>query len=291
MKRILILLIPALLLLPAWAEKIKFNSKVEEFPLFNRDNSKIYTYVLVNPGDIIDFTINGADTLDIITRVLIDGTMRTEYEYSLQIGSENRRVLKSVGKSRETRGIGGEEVSTYNNLKIPLLSDSEKFRFTNISPVSILLKLNADIANTSNREIEYVRFTPDSYKAEKVLLIDDKSYTYYSTNSSLAITLEGPVVLKIISRLIFESNFENKKNYEFTVTDNGNLIASFSEEAFKSVKSIIKGEDDLIPSTGDVNIVKLGKGIHHIEINDGAANRDIIFRFYISKSAIELEKK
>ncbi|MDO9576681.1 MAG: hypothetical protein Q7J16_02220 [Candidatus Cloacimonadales bacterium] len=273
-----------------WAGQVKFNSSVEEFPLFNRINSKIYNYVLVKSGAKVDFTISGADTLEIITRVIIDAKERTEYEYSLQKDAEIRREAKSIKASKDTRGIGGEEVSAYNNLKIAMTNDIQRFQFSNISASSILLKLNADLANQSNTHIEYVHFTPDVYKSEKTIIIDDKSYTYYATNSSIELTLEGPVVLKIISRLVFDSNFVNKKKYEFQVIDNGDVISSFSEEAYKSDKSIIKDEENLIPSTGDVNIIKFGKGIHKIEIKDGAVNRDIIFRFYISKSSIELEK-
>lgn len=291
MKKTIIVFLLSSLSLLAWAGQVKFNGSVEEFPLFNRNNSKIYNYVLVKPGSKVDFTISSADTLEIITRVIIGEKERTEYEYSLQKDAEIRREVKSIKKSKETRGIGGEEVSAYNNVKIAMTKDIQRFQFANISSSSILLKLNVDNANQSKTDIEYVRFTPDIYKSEKILLVEDKSYTYYATNSSIILTLEGPVVLKIISRLVFDSNFVNKKKYEYQVIDNGEVTSSFSEEAFKSTRSILKDEENLIPSTGDVNIIKFGKGIHQIEIRDGAVNRDIIFRFYISKSSIELEKK
>lgn len=270
---------------------MKISGDAEEFPLFNRNNSKIYNYHLIKPGGTIEFTVSGADTLDIITRILFNDRDYTDYEYSLQQGDEIKRISKPIKKSKVTRGIGGEEVSAYNNLKIAMQNDIEKYYFSNISSFPILLKLNADQANQSNPDIEYIRYTPDKYCSEKVLLIGDKAYTYYSTNSDIEITLEGPVVLKIISRLLFDSNFVNKKYYEYQVIDNGELISKFTEDAYKSEKSILKNEEDIIPSTGDVNIVKFGKGIHHIKIKDGAVNRDIIFRFYISKSSVELKKQ
>jgi hypothetical protein len=290
MKKTVIGLILICSTLLVWAGQVKFSGSVEEFPLFNRNNSKIYNYILLKPGSKIDFTVSGTDTLEIVTRIIIGHKNRTEYEYSVHSNKDVKRILKSVKRSSVTRGIGGEEVSAYNNYKISLSKDIQRFSFSNISASAILLKLNADNANNSNADIEYVRFTPDKYKSEKVLLVDGKSYTYYSTRSSIQMTLEGPVVLKILSRLVFDSNFINKKKYEYHVIDNGKVISSFSEEAYKSSKSIIENEENLIPSTGDVNIVKFDKGIHKIEIKDGAVNRDIIFRFYISKSSIELKK-
>jgi len=171
-----------------------------------------------------------------------------------------------------------------------MTNDIQRFQFNNISSSTILLKLNTDNANKSSTNIEYVRFTPDNYDSEKILMVGDKTYTYYSTENSMDLTLEGPVILKIISRLVFESNFVNKQKYEFRVIDNGELIASFSEDAYKSIKTILKDEENLIPSTGDVNIITFDKGIHKIKIKDGAINRNVIFRLYISKSSIELKK-
>lgn len=291
MKKIVILSLFISLFLPIWAGQVKITGDIEEFPIFNRNNSKIYNYHLIKPGGTAEFTVSGADTLDIITRVLLNDKNYSQYEYSLQMDDEIRRVQKAIKKSNITRGIGGEEVSTYNNLKISLQNDIQKFRFGNISSFSILIKLNADQANQSNPDIEYIRYTPDIYGSEMTLLVGEKAYTYYATNSDIKVTLEGPVVLKIISRLLFDSNFVNKRNYEYKVFDNGEMVSKFTEDAYKSEKSVLKNKDNIIPSTGDVNIIKFGKGIHEIVIRDGAVNRDIIFRLYISKTSVELEKQ
>ena len=272
-----------------FAGQIKFNNQTNEFPLFNRNNSKIYKYYLVEPGGKLDFTCKGADSLIILSRVLIEDNSSLEYQYSLNRAGESKRVIKQAKESTVTRGIGGEIVSSYNKLALKVKNYNERFEIYNISGSKIIFKLNADIANTSNNAIEYIRFTPNYYEVEKVIQINDKTYTYYSSaDQPMELTLEGPVVLKIISRLIFDSNFVNKKKYRYQVFDNDVLIAEFTEDAYKSKDAILVDDTNRIPSTGDVNIITLEKGIHKIKIKDGAINRDVILRLYISKSSVEI---
>ena len=153
----------------------------------------------------------------------------------------------------------------------------------------MLIKISADNITKSNREIEYIYFSPASYEEEKVIEIDEKSYTYYSAVSqNIRLTLEGPIYLKIVSRLIFENGLTKRYNYRFDVFDNGKLFSTFEEVAHKSLKAIFPEEQKKTPSTGDVNVLKLPAGIHHLEIKDIDLNRELIFRFYISKSSVRI---
>ncbi len=124
------------------------------------------------------------------------------------------------------------------------------------------------------------------------MLINDKEYTYYIPKSrEIRLLLEGPVLLKIISRLVFDNLIVKKYNYRFELYDNEELLTIFQEEAHKSAKAVFVDYKDKMPSSGDVNIIKFSKGIHHITIKDCDANRELIFRLYINKSAIKLKEK
>ncbi len=98
-------------------------------------------------------------------------------------------------------------------------------------------------------------------------------------------------MLKIISRMLFDTNYINNSGYRYRVSDNREYFAEFTEKAYKSKKNWIKNEPDIIPSTGDVNIIKLTAGIHHITIEDRDDNKDLIFRFYINKASVEIGKQ
>ncbi|MCK4339889.1 MAG: hypothetical protein KAW87_07895, partial [Candidatus Cloacimonetes bacterium] len=139
---------------------------------------------------------------------------------------------------------------------------------------------------------EFVAFTPQTYYDEKVLIINEKEYTYYTPESGeIKLILEGLVLLKIISRLVFDNHITKKYNYRFELFDNTELMTTFQEEAHKSAKAIFADYQNKTPSTGDVNILKFAEGLHHIVIKDCDQNRELIFKFYINKSAVELEEE
>jgi len=73
------------------------------------------------------------------------------------------------------------------------------------------------------------------------------------------------------------------KYYRYRVFDNGKLLKEINEDAYKSKKSLLMNNREKIASTGDVKKIYLGEGIHSITIEDTDVNRDLIFRFYISK--------
>lgn len=154
-----------------------------------------------------------------------------------------------------------------------------------------MIKLVGNNVIADKKDIEFVNYNPSAFETEKTLKLDNKEYTYYTSNGKkIELVLEGPVTLKIMSRLIFEYNYVNSQAYRYNIYDNGTLHSSFNDTAYKSDTAIIKELPEMIPSNGDKNILKLTKGVHHIIVEDGDQNRDLMFRFYISKSAIGIRK-
>ncbi|MCF7793331.1 MAG: hypothetical protein K9N09_00585 [Candidatus Cloacimonetes bacterium] len=273
------------------AANLEFDKEYTELALYNKNNHKIYTYFVVEPGKSIGLKASGVESMDIISRVMLPDK-KVEYDYNLEIGDSRERIRKNAKSSSVTKGISGEQVSTYNKVSLSLKNLTKQIKITNISKYKLLFKFNADIANQSNHEIEYVHFSPQIYGDEEVLLVGKNEYTYYTLDEEgIQLSLEGPVVLKVISRYIFDSNFINSNNYRFSVFDNGDMISKYTEEAHKSAKSLLKNDKTKIPSTGDVNILKFGAGMHDIVIKNGSVNRDMIFRLYISKSSIEVDEE
>ena len=97
--------------------------------------------------------------------------------------------------------------------------------------------------------------------------------------------------MKIISRILFDTNYITNLGYRYQVFDKREFLTEFIEKAYKSKSGWIRNEPDIIPSTGDVNIIKLPAGIHHISIENKDKNKELIFRFYINKASVEIEKQ
>lgn len=275
-----------------FAGNVEVDGNYPELTLYNKNNQKIYTYFLLQPGKNIYLKTSGVETMEIISRVLLSENDKVDYEYLLEIDDKSELIRKNARPSLVTRGISGESVSSYNKVSLSLQNQTKSIRISNKNDFTLLFKFNADLANQSNYNIEYVHFTPQKYGDEEVILIGEKEYTYYTLGEDgIHLKLEGPVVVKIISRYIFDSNFINSNNYRFRIYDNDQLISNYTESAFKSTKSLLVNDATKIPSTGDVNILKLGNGMHNLVIKNGSVNRDMIFRFYISKSSVQINQE
>jgi len=274
------------------AADIRYNSDPVEFLIYNRRNSKIYNYFLLKPAENISCILINVDTLSVLSRTTITNDSLLNYQYKVEIGNEEFILDKSAKLSGSSRGVNGESISSYNKYVTKIYEERVNFSITNISQNDLVFKISGDNVVTSNKEIDYIRYTPNFYGDVKTLVLDEKEYTYYTPKADkIQLTLEGPIVLKIISRMIFDTNYINNSGYRYRVLDNRELFAEFTEKTYKSKNSWIEDEPDIIPSTGDVNIIKLPAGIHHIIIEDKDKNRDLIFRFYINKASVEIEKQ
>ena len=274
--------------LNAQQAELKFVQAPDNFVLYNSNNQKMYSYYLLPSNENISFTTSNIDTLKIYSRIFFEKQKEAySYEYVLTYDSWNDTINKACKQSSITRGVNGQAVSTYNKSLIAIQNKQYTIKVKNISSEPILFKFDYNSPSNFSSQHEYISYSPDVYGDEKVLVLNDKEYTYYEPNNEkILLDLEGPIYLKIISRVLFNMTGTKKIDYQFDVYDNNNLFASFSEVGYKSAKSILTNNIELIPSTGDVNILHFEKGTHHIEIMKTSNNHDVLFRFYINKTAV-----
>ncbi len=268
--------------------ELMFTQKPDEFMLYNTNNQKMYSYYLLPSKENITLSASNLDTLEIYSRIFFEQKANSRsYEYMLTYNAVADTIHKTCKQSSVTRGVNGQAVSTYNKSLITLAGTQNGIKIQNIFSKPILFKFEYNSPTNFSSQHEYIAYSPDVYSDEKVLVLNDKEYTYYEPNSNkISLDLEGPIYLKIISRVIFDMPTTKKIDYQFDVYDNSSLLASFSEVGYKSSKSILTNNIEHIPSTGDVNILHFDKGAHHIEIRKTSNNHEVMFRFYINKTAV-----
>jgi len=275
-----------------FASRIELNEDDKIYPLLNRKSNKIINYYELKPGDTLHAKTFEVDSLEVYSRFIINGNKEHNYSYHIKINDEVRMVERTAAASKVTRGLNGDEVSSYNLFTAAISSDNSLVSITNKSAHKILFKISGNNVISEYRVIDYIRYSPQEYGEERVMMFDEKSYTYYAkADGSIKLVLEGPIVLKVMSRYVFSRNYVNTKKYRFRVYDNNNLIGEYEETAHKSGEAYLLDEEEKILSTGDANILKLAKGVHHLDIENRDNNLDVIFRFYISKSSVKVEQK
>jgi len=238
--------------------EIKYVRTTNEFSIFNSKANKIIKYFLILPEEEIKIKTSNIDSLRIYSRLILEKDYKLSYKYLFIINDEEKKVERSARVSSVSRGLAGEKISTFNKYLYKLDGNTNDIIIKNVSNQKLLIKIRCNTIRSKDTEVEFVAFTPQIYNDEKVLLINDKEYTYYIPKSrEIKLLLEGPVLLKIISRLVFDNLIVKKYNYRFELYDNEELLTTFQEEAHKSAKAIFANYQNKIPSTGDVNIIEL----------------------------------
>ncbi|MBN1948930.1 MAG: hypothetical protein JW784_04230 [Candidatus Cloacimonetes bacterium] len=290
MKRYLLIFVLFLFLTNLIAGELVQEGNNQKVRLFNKTNGKILTYHEVRPGKNFQFSTVDVDTVTIYTRIIAE-SFPVDYEYRIKTSEKILTAERSANSSKVTRTLDGKAVSQYNTYKLGI-DDDQRIIVTNTSDYQMVIKVRASNGNSDLQDVDYVRFSPQGFTTTYNIDINGKTYTYYSAEEDvIRIKLEGPVLLKIISRLIFDDPLTSIQNYSYRIFENNEELAYFEEEARISQAAFNPTTPELLPSTGDINILKLSPGIHEISLCDCHLNREVIFRFYINKSSVEFFEK
>lgn len=287
-KSFFILFVLFVVLYQSHAADIQYDKDYKKFPIFNKKNGKVIHYFILHSNEKLKLRTIDVDTLQIYSRVLTG----KKVSYSYKIKNKKKRTVTKKGKlSKVSQGLGGESVSSYNKLLFPINRSKEKIEITNLSKNDLLFKIASNNIHNNNHKVKYIKYSPEIYEDDLTLLINDKSYTYFNPEKKdIEFTLEGPVVLKIISRILFGKEEKIKASYNYRIFDNEEISGEINCSASPSKKAVLLNNTKEIPSSGDTHIVMLAKGKHRIRIEGDNENK-VIFRFYISRSSVEIMEK
>jgi hypothetical protein len=102
-----------------------------------------------------------------------------------------------------------------------------------------------------------VLYEPASYDKMILLITKGKEWKYYrfTPEKPLKLEAEGTTVLEFRIRLLYDATMKGGQNFTLTLEEEGlltkSVAASFSFNAQKSRITSVKGEPQLVPSTGD----------------------------------------
>src|SRR5262249_8363931 len=102
-----------------------------------------------------------------------------------------------------------------------------------------------------------ILYEPSSYDKMILLITKGKEWKYYrfTPEKPMKLEAEGTTVLEFRIRLLYDTTMKGGQNFTLTLEEEGllskSLAASFSFNAQKSRITTVKGEPQVVPSTGD----------------------------------------
>lgn len=276
------------ILLPklVFSSLIQFGKDYTKFKIYNKENNKIINYIYLKPGEKLKFKTIDVDTLIIFSRVTIDE--KTAYTYQLKTTGTKKDIIKKIKQSDTSQGLHGERISAFNKIIFVPSAKQSNFQIKNTSSSQLLVRITSKELRNGTRKMEYIKYSPQAYEDEIMIFIGGKSYTYYQPqNGCIRLNLNGPVLLKIISRVLLPAGSTGKSEYYYQIFEKGEMQNQFFESAGISKKASLDPEENYFPTSGDKNIIYLEEGPHELTLIC-EPGRDVIFRFYINKSSVEI---
>jgi hypothetical protein len=279
---LIFILVPSLV----FSDLIQFEKNYTKFKIYNKEDDKIINYIHLKPGEKLKFKTIDVDTLIILTRVMIDE--KATYSYQLKTTGIKKEIKKKIKRSNISQGLHGEQISAYNKIVFVPPRKQSNFQIKNTSSSQLLIRVTSKELMNGIRKMEYIKFSPQAYEDEMMVLIGEKAYTYYQPRkSSIRLNLNGPVLLKIISRSLLPAGSIEKGEYYYQLFEKGIMVHQFFESARISKKASLDSNEDYFPTSGDKNIIYLEEGPHELSLLC-EPGKDVIFRFYINKSSVEI---
>ena len=153
----------------------------------------------------------------------------------------------------------------------------------NLLPLLIFLMIYAGALAQSTGKSKYLK--PTNFQEKVNLLISGKSKSYYSldVNKASMITLQGPGILKVLTRGQFKPGEGNKINYEIVYSvDGGEKKSIIFNDLVRS--SDAKYEKGSVGTPGQLKKIEieLGRGVHNIELTMKENKIPVMCRYFFT---------
>lgn len=241
-------------------------------------------YYLLTRDMPITFSVEGPTYLRVYTRVFWPGNAGKQelYKVILQENEIDERIITMESeRSNVTTDSRGQPVSKWRTFYIEVPEGTNRYKITHWSSPndSILLKF------TYESPKEWRDIPAAGYSALLEAVEEEKLVKYYEVLRDKKVTLrvQGPVNLKIVSRLNYDMSMLGEQSYSVLVNDNGRSEQE-NAKSYKSDITVYENRPDIVPSNAHTFFINVGEGWHSLEfILKGTTAQSAALRFLREK--------
>jgi len=231
-------------------------------------------YYKLEESNPVIFHLNGPQRIRVISRVVIpESNTVQDYRVEYHIDSQTPRQFKAetevspVTKHPEFQEVQfGQSKSFY--LTIPEGSHTYKFYPANGADKTIYIRvIAAKMEQKQGNQPEMVQLRPEGNAERTVLKYKDVSLTYYAiTHKHTAeVSVNGPSILQVYSRLQFEYWMEGEVTYRIQVLEDGQMNGTYQLSSERSQTTIYRDDGELVPGKWRRFEIDVPKGRHTYE--------------------------
>ena len=241
-------------------------------------------YYLLTKDMPISFTVEGPTYIRVYTRIFWPNkTSKKElYKVILQENAIDERLITlETERSEVTKDTRGRSVSKWRTFYIEVPKGVNRYKITHWSSPndSMLLKF------TYESPKEWHDIPAAGYGALLEAVEEEKMVKYYEVlrDKKVTLRLQGPVSLKVISRLNYDMSMLGEQSYSLLINDNGRTEQE-NVKCYKSDVVTYENRPEIVPSNAHTFYISVDEGWHNLEFTlKGTTSKSAALRFQREK--------
>lgn len=223
---------------------------------------KSIEYTLLTKNDPVTLTVEGPTYLRVYTRIVWPKGKKGNqiYKIILQENNVDERIITLESTVSEvSRDQRGRAVSKWRSFHIEVPEGLNHFKIMHwASPEDTILM---NFAYESPRTWQDIPAT--TYAAILEAIEEEKIVTYYelTKGNKIGLTVNGPMKIKVVTRLNFDTNLMGDQPYTLIVDDNG-VEETHHMKCYRSETITYRNRKDVVPANARSFYYDVNNGSH-----------------------------
>ena len=247
------------------------------------DKRRMYTIMREDP---LVYQVNGPARIELITRYPSPEKSKKSQPFSYQLVVDNEEPIKINHRYKLQKSIRSVQhpshYYTYSGNYFINIKDGDHTLTMSANAdqkYPVLLRVIKKGFKTSLNNMHELQ--PMVFQTNRTVVVSGKDISYYDLNHGrpLQLEMEGPKILRILSRLLFESQMGELESYRIRVKSGRKVLGTYYMSTERSSDSTVEGQSDKVPGKWRTCEVTIPEGKHVISVELVEKERSVLTRF------------
>ena len=247
------------------------------------DKRRMYTIMREDP---LVYQVNGPARIELITRYPSPEKSKKSQPFSYQLVVDNEEPITINHRYKLQKSIRSVQhpshYYTYSGNYFINIKDGDHTLTMSANAdqkYPVLLRVIKKGFKTSLNNMHELQ--PMVFQTNRTVVVSGKDISYYDLNHGrpLQLEMDGPKILRILSRLLFESQMGELESYRIRVKSGRKVLGTYYMSTERSSDSTIEGQSDKVPGKWRTCEVTIPEGKHVISVELVEKERSVLTRF------------
>ena len=236
--------------------------------------------------DSLVYQVNGPARIELITRYPSPKKSNKSQPFSYQLVIDNEEPITINHRYKLQKSIRSVQhpshYYTYSGNYFINIEDGDHKLTVSANAdqkYPVLLRVIKKGFKTSLNNMHELQ--PMVFQTNSTVVVSGKGISYYDLNHGrpLQLEMDGPKILRILSRLLFESQMGELESYRIRVKSGRKVLGTYYMSTERSSDSTVEGQSDKVPGKWRTCEVTIPEGKHVISVELVEKERSVLTRF------------